>query len=53
MNRGGRRADSLWPGPSARTAHTVRPMGAYRTMIDLVLFAVIAAVVDWSVFRWA
>ena len=30
-----------------------RRTGAYRTMIGFVLFAVIAAVVDWSRFKWA
>jgi hypothetical protein len=40
----------MYPGPGGLTA---RRTGAYRTMIGFALFAVIAAVVDWSRFRWA
>ena len=37
----------------SRKRVAVQRTGAYRTMIGLDLLAVMAAVVDWSVFRWA
>lgn len=60
MDPGARAARGQTLGESAARGPTLSPepvaarrSGAYRTMIGFVLFAVIAAVVDLSRFRWA
>jgi hypothetical protein len=59
MNREPGRAPADSGAPAARTARgspqlvAAHRAGAYWTMYGFPLFAVIAAVVDWSRFRWA